>query len=148
MTFFSAHNLKNHMVIHEEPRIKCPECPQLFRRASGLRRHSYLHKNVKYVCDICGAELRSPDRLTIHKSKCECQLNYGMDWNGLFINEFHFTESHIAKTDYLECKVCFKKLKGRKHLQRHVRAQHTIRESKWYRPNFGFENDFHSFQTF
>lgn len=69
--FRTARNLEIHKRsrIHSEPQFECPDCPRKFIHAADLRRHSDLHRDLKYVCDICNMELVSILGYNDHMSK-------------------------------------------------------------------------------
>ena len=47
-------SFKEHMLIHNGPRYRCPHCPKEFVQKSNLTRHIRIHTNVRpYKCDHC-----------------------------------------------------------------------------------------------
>ncbi|XP_055305238.1 zinc finger protein 82 homolog isoform X2 [Sitodiplosis mosellana] len=100
--FVRQSQLKNHLLWHSEPTIKCPDCPQLFRTRYTLKRHSYIHRNDIFVCSICGVELSSP---------------YGM--------KDHMRYIHGPMKSLFKCKICAKLFKYKYDLQKHVNAHAT-----------------------
>ncbi|XP_055311588.1 zinc finger protein 878-like [Sitodiplosis mosellana] len=62
-SFASARNLELHnssIHIGEKTKtLQCPECPKTFYQMKYLKLHSLTHREDKYVCEICEAELVS-----------------------------------------------------------------------------------------
>lgn len=69
--FQTEHNLAIHKmsVSHQEPTFQCPDCPKKFVSAGHLKRHSDIHQNNKYVCEICGVERTSLGGYSDHMRK-------------------------------------------------------------------------------
>lgn len=52
---------------HQEPAFQCPDCPKKLYSSGQLRRHSDMHQNNKYLCDICNSEFPSLLRYNDHR---------------------------------------------------------------------------------
>lgn len=61
---------------NSEATLSCPDCPKKFFRQSDLRRHSDLHRDFKYVCDICNAELISMLGYKDHMSEYKIETDF------------------------------------------------------------------------
>ncbi|XP_031621089.1 PR domain zinc finger protein 5-like [Contarinia nasturtii] len=70
--FRSARNLKLHKEssMHAaEALFQCPDCPHKCYRKDQLKRHSVIHSNDSFVCEICTAQLPSMKNLMRHMTR-------------------------------------------------------------------------------
>lgn len=80
---------------NSEATLSCPDCPKKFFRQSDLRRHSDLHRDFKYVCDICNAELISALGYKDHMSEYKIETDFFADT--IFINHIQILQRDIRE---------------------------------------------------
>lgn len=71
-SFLTASCLKLHVLLHSKQpkKIVCEYCPLRFKRKQYYQEHlNYVHKGVKFVCNICGSKLSSLSVLKAHQSE-------------------------------------------------------------------------------
>jgi len=64
----SVHNIKDHMLLHSEPKFQCETCPKKFKRESCLEHHrKRVHLNIReFKCATCGKEFSAERHLKQH----------------------------------------------------------------------------------
>ncbi|XP_073832621.1 uncharacterized protein [Musca autumnalis] len=68
--FRQSGNLYQHVQIHKEKNIQCPECPKRFNFKNKLKLHMLTHtKEKKFVCKTCGEAFLRPETLNTHRKK-------------------------------------------------------------------------------
>ena len=90
----SQKDLNNH---HKEThgKLNCPNCDEVYDTPSGLHRHSYRHKELKFKCSKCGDKFPFQSQLDDHLIK------------------------HIDKRAH-SCGSCTKKFKNASSLRKHA----------------------------
>ena len=104
-TFSSTRDLNNH---HREEHgiVDCPQCDKKFTNQCSLDKHLYSHRELKYICELCGKKFPFESRLVQHSSV------------------------HINKRHQCPVKHCTKEFKGIGDLNRHI---DTHKKGIWYR---------------
>ncbi|KAM7349579.1 uncharacterized protein ACRADG_008451 isoform 2-T3 [Cochliomyia hominivorax] len=108
LKFYTAEDVKKHLVVHDENRAKdykCDLCPKAFYTSSGLRYHRISHMGGMVKCHICSKS-----------------FNRRIDL------EYHIRRSHegISKErpkEFKDCKFCGQTLKReslKTHLAKHL----------------------------
>jgi len=64
----SVHNIKDHMLLHSEPKFQCETCPKKFKRESCLEHHrKRVHLNIReFKCPTCNKEFSAERHLKQH----------------------------------------------------------------------------------
>ena len=90
----SQKDLNNH---HKQShgRFSCPDCDEVYDTPSGLHRHSYRHKELKFKCSKCGDKFPFQSQLDDHLIK------------------------HVDKRAH-SCASCTKKFKNASSLRKHA----------------------------
>lgn len=66
---FDSSFLDEHQKIHDKNFFHCDICDKKFKRKSGLRKHSYLHKGrFKYECGECKVTFIDLTKYELHKN--------------------------------------------------------------------------------
>jgi len=126
--FSQIGNLQRHVaVMHEDPKLQCAECPQMFHHKRELTRHSWSHGPPQFPCTRCDQAFRNPDQLENHvqveheKKKAvlrceECDREFSTK-SSLRIHMSHF---HLGTVGQHPCHLCEKVLTTAKLLELHV----------------------------
>ena len=62
--------LQQHMLIHEEKRLKCPHCPKMFRIKGNLSTHLKYHLAERpFPCELCGQGFARKQNYQRHMKK-------------------------------------------------------------------------------
>lgn len=105
---YSQKDLNNH---HKQThgKLNCPDCDEVYDTPSGLHRHSYRHKKLKFKCSKCGDKFPFQSQLDDHLIK--------------------HSDKRVHK-----CNTCTKKFKNasslRKHAMVHDGQKHACKHKK------------------
>ncbi|XP_026461417.1 zinc finger protein 19-like [Ctenocephalides felis] len=109
----SAHNLKQHMVVHEH---ECTFCSKTFPEASTLERHLLIHMDERhFVCTKCDEAFNKFD-LDQHICARAREQNLHLNESGNRKQNIH---ADTAKRPY-KCQLCDKAFIRSSHLDQHV----------------------------
>ena len=62
--------MARHMLLHEEKKFKCPECPKTFRHTANLNVHLKYHLKVRpFPCEVCGQGFSRKQNYQRHMAK-------------------------------------------------------------------------------
>ena len=65
-----ACQMAKHMLVHEEKKVQCPECPKTFRHISNLNVHRKYHLKVRpFPCELCGQGFARKQNYQRHMAK-------------------------------------------------------------------------------
>lgn len=134
-------NLEKHFKIHTEPKFKCSDCPRKFHRKTAYNLHrDAAHRNAKYVCEYCDAELSSYTGLHHHTSMFDSiflyffrnshSVNY-RKWMKQWILRkiiMIISERMHKRTDddrHFQCTSCPKKFFENNVLRHHMKTVHS-----------------------
>ncbi|XP_055595315.1 zinc finger protein 691-like [Uranotaenia lowii] len=92
--FFTAKNLKQHMLCHTDQRpFACDLCPMSFPTKGSLKTHMVTHTREKnYICDICGSRFQANKSLLKHS-----RIHAGIRPYACELCDFKFTNSYALK---------------------------------------------------
>ena len=117
---------------------RCGLCGQLKHKKSLQRHVKLVHASTKVVCDTCGLQLTSEEKLEAHTKKVhglveeiECTF-CDQKFRGKALASYHETTAHKQLVENMfHCDVCGKSYKTKPNLSRHKREKHK----DWNVPN-------------
>ena len=121
---FTPASLRKHKKRHQEPTIKCDDCPKRFHYQSEHRRHALKHSVIpRNVCEDCGLSFSTAFNLKRHQNMVhEKQKNYRCDTCDRSFSTkqvlFAHLMDHEGKKAY-KCDVCNKEYMYRHNLTKH-----------------------------
>ena len=129
--FKQKHQLKTHMMKHEEKNIECPECNEKFKSKSELSTHRReMHPDPQeFSCEKCGKICKGKQALKYHQI-CHNEKTHMCDSCGKSFKSANILKSHQnyahSKHEILICPYedCKKPCKGKVLLRVHIKAVH------------------------
>ncbi|KAL4231685.1 hypothetical protein ACF0H5_009264 [Mactra antiquata] len=83
-------HIKNHKSSHETNSIPCPHCQKVFASRLKLRNHLSRTHTTKYLCDICGLELKSYQTAVKHSKTHTGDIYNCSNCNNTFTFQYEF----------------------------------------------------------
>ncbi|XP_055322856.1 zinc finger protein 208-like [Sitodiplosis mosellana] len=120
---------RNSYLHSKEPAmIQCPDCPRTFNQLHNFKNHSAVHREDRYVCEICQAELVSKvsykSHLKIHRRteadrKYACKICPRKFWDPKTLRN-HRSVHNGARLH--SCRFCSQSYKYAGDLNKHLRT--------------------------
>ena len=128
--FANAHNLKDHLELHEEKEVMCDKCDKVFKRTLNLKMHIRLmHRDTTYECQYCGKVCKNTRSLWGHikqyheEKKWHCEL-CGKAFVAKVKMEEHIVSVHTKTTPW-SCKYgCGRAYNDRSNKRAHEKSVH------------------------
>ena len=129
--FSSSTNLKIHIKYHDNVKVQCPKCDNVYSERSMkehlLRKHS-LDFEKKHICQLCGKKFITNQEFVTHTRTHSGEKPYTCD-----VCDHRFStssnlrkhESVHGKPDSIICKICGKSISSKKYLVKHIEQTHS-----------------------
>lgn len=125
--FKNVQSLKQHMLLHSEPKHECVICHKRFHRRYVLTNHILSHGTPQVPCQICGKKLKNKKSLRVHLLQHGGEKKYTCDICGKkFLqrtNMLRHQETHLTD-NILNCNLCDKSFTSKFNLKAHQQTHH------------------------
>lgn len=110
-------------------KYKCTNCTKTFSSLSNLKRHSTIHSEKTFACNLCDKVFHQRYNLDYHKNfkhfrkfTCKCQYcdQICLNKNGL---KLHIDNVHLNKYKF-RCDKCAKGYNSNSELEKHIQFDH------------------------
>lgn len=123
-------NLKDHKLSHsQERKHKCKFCDKTFIRVYTLKRHEDSHNETKYICVVCGLQLKTQHTLSTHmvvhsdERKFKCNLCSNEYKRSKALKTHLLTHSGVKR--YF-CDFCDKTFTTAENCRLHLNKHHPV----------------------
>ncbi|EAT46047.1 AAEL002739-PA [Aedes aegypti] len=127
--------VERHKKVHErrEKRIyPCSICGEVFKTNDEMRNHGLVHPENQFVCEMCGASLKSATSLKSHMERHEDKRKYSCQYCEYAaytkINLTAHLQIHASDNAVLKCEICGTTFRKSGHLKRHIESHSNERK--------------------
>lgn len=131
-TFANQHNLKRHMMIHNDIReFECDICLRRFHQKITMQTHRLNHLNA-FSCNQCDMTFKSKEALTTHRDFDECSKSKMIKAKEELMKTVkQEIKTSVGKVLGYACSLCKKMFSLESALEQHIESTHIVESNEF-----------------